>query len=98
MHQGQSSIKYAHNLPLELAAELGIAGALLAIALYVGVGRTIPRAMRRPGSFLVVPFAGLFLLANLLDWEWHLAGVGAIWAVSLGATVCAAADRQPGPG
>lgn len=85
-HQGRHRTRYAHNLPLELAAELGVLGAMLAGALYLGTARELRRAAPGPQAFVVVPFAGLFLVANLLDWEWHQAGVGAIWAVCLGAS------------
>ena len=40
-YQDGSTIAFAHNLPLELAAELGILGLLLALALYATSGRLV---------------------------------------------------------
>jgi hypothetical protein len=36
----------------------------------------------RNGAF--GPTVVAFLLANLIDWPWHLAGSGAVWAAALG--------------
>ena len=84
-HQDGASIRFAHNLPLELAAELGILGLILALALYAASGRLAwsPRASR--AGWLFGPAVVAFPLANLLDWPWHLAGMGAIWALAGGA-------------
>jgi O-antigen ligase len=86
-HQGGQTILFAHNLPLELAAELGILGAALAIALYAAGGRAIWRARATRAGRLLGPGAAAFLVASLLDWPWHLAGSGAIWALSVGALI-----------
>jgi O-antigen ligase len=84
-HQGGQTVVFAHDLPLELAAELGVAGLLLAVALYAAVGRMLWRAQGTRAFVLLGPAAAAFLLAGLLDWPWHLAGIGAIWALSVGA-------------
>ncbi len=84
-HQGGETIVFAHNLPLELGAELGIAGFLLAIALYVAAGRVTWRARATPAGRLLGPGAAAFLVASLVDWPWHLAGSGAVWALCVGA-------------
>jgi O-antigen ligase len=76
---------FAHDLPLELGAELGLAGFALAIALYVAVGQALWRARRTRAALLLGPAAAAFLVAGLVDWPWHLAGSGAIWALSVGA-------------
>jgi O-antigen ligase len=83
-HQGGETVVFAHDLPLELAAELGVAGAALAVALYAAVGRTLWRVRGTRAFVLLGPSAAAFLLAGLVDWPWHLAGCGAIWALSVG--------------
>jgi O-antigen ligase len=84
-HQDGATTVFAHNLPLELAAELGVAGFALAIALYAMTVKALWRARGTKAAALLGPAAAAFLLASLLDWPWHLAGSGAIWALSIGA-------------
>ena len=84
-YQDGSTIAFAHNLPLELAAELGILGLVLALALYATSARLVWRARATPAAYLLGPIVIAFLVSNLLDWTWHLAGAGAMWAVALGA-------------
>ena len=84
-HQDGAAIVFAHDLPLELAAELGIAGLLLALALYAATVRLVWVARARRAAWVFAPPALAFLVANLLDWPWHLAGMGAIWALACGA-------------
>src|SRR5204863_6541867 len=45
-HQRDGPVRFAHDLPLELAAELGVLGALLAVALYATGGAAAWRARR----------------------------------------------------
>ncbi len=89
---------YAHDLPLELFAELGILGLAAAIALYVAVGATLLRARRSPALWLAGPAVAGFMLANLIDFPWHLAGAGAIWALALGALIAAGYRSEPANG
>jgi hypothetical protein len=91
-HQGSSPTLYAHDLPLEAAAELGVLGLALVIALYVTCGRAVVRARSRSARWLLGPAVAAFLLANLVDWPWHLPGVAAAWALALGGVV---AGREP---
>jgi O-antigen ligase len=84
-HQDGAAILFAHDLPLEFAAELGIAGALLALALYGATAWLVWQRRRTRAAWLFGPAALAFPLANLLDWPWHLAGNGAIWALACGA-------------
>ncbi|MBA3718254.1 MAG: O-antigen ligase family protein [Actinobacteria bacterium] len=76
--------RFAHNLPLELAVETGIAGLLLGLALCAATGRSLWRARGSPVRWLLGPAVAAFLLSNLVDWSWHLAGVGALFALGLG--------------
>jgi hypothetical protein len=84
-HQGGQTILFAHDLPLELAAELGIWGLALALALYLATGRALWRARSAAAVRLLGPAAAAFLIAGLVDWPWHLAGAGAVWAAAVGA-------------
>lgn len=80
---------YGHDLPLEFGVELGVAGALLGLALYVLVARAWWRARATPQAWLLVLPALVFLTANLVDWPWHIAGIGAVWAAATGALIAA---------
>lgn len=95
-NQGATAVRFAHNLPLEAWAELGIAGLALVLGLYLAVGAAVWRARRRPEAWLLGPGAVLFLAANLFDWPWHLAGLGAVWAVCLGGILAALCPRAAG--
>jgi O-Antigen ligase len=85
VHQPSSPIRFAHDLPLEFAAELGIAGFALALALYAATVGELWRRRTAAGAWWLLPAAIAFPAANLIDWPWHLAGCGAIWAAALGA-------------
>lgn len=76
-------VQYAHNLPLEAWVELGLAGVVLVLGLYGAVMLSALRATRAAAA-LLGPAALAFLAANLLDWPWHLAGSGALWAIAVG--------------
>jgi O-antigen ligase len=91
-HQSQPAGLYAHDLPLETWAELGPLGLALVVALYASAGALCWRIRNRPGAWLVVPGALAFLVANLVDWPWHLAGSAAVWALCVGA--CLALERR----
>ncbi|MDX6651415.1 MAG: hypothetical protein QOJ38_196 [Solirubrobacterales bacterium] len=94
-HQDHGPVRFAHNLPFELAAELGLAGAALALALYAGAARLLWRARGTPAAWLLGPAVVGFLAANLVDWPWHLAGSGAVWAIALGGLL--GCSRATGP-
>lgn len=85
-HQRDGPTVFAHDLPLELAVELGIAGLLAALALYVASVVAL-RQSRAPTRALFAPAVLAFLVASLVDWPWHLAGSGAVFALTLGAVV-----------
>jgi hypothetical protein len=91
--QGSQVSRYAHDLPLEAWAELGPLGLALVLSLGASVGLLLWRIRGQGDAWLVAPAAAAFLLANLVDWPWHLAGAGALWAAALGA--CVALDRSP---
>jgi O-antigen ligase len=96
-HQGATASRYAHDLPLESWAELGLLGLGATLALYGAVGLAAWRARARPAAWLFGPAAVAFLVTNLLDWPWHLAGAGALWALALGGLLAPAAAGPPAP-
>ena len=95
-HQGAGASLYAHNLPLELAAELGVLGLLLGLSLYLAGGVLVYQSLQRTGVWLLAPLVCAFLISNLLDWTWHLAGLGALWALAAGALAAAAPSAKRG--
>lgn len=85
LHQRSSPVRFAHDLPLELFVELGVAGLVLVLALYASTARALWRGRGTRAAWLLGPAAAAFLAASLVDWPWHLAGSGAVWAAALGA-------------
>jgi O-antigen ligase len=88
-------VLYAHGLPLELWAELGIAGAVAALALYAAAVAALVRARRSTALWLAGVGVAAFLLSNLVDFPWHLAGAGAVWALGLGVVIAAGRAAAP---
>lgn len=95
-HQSTNTVYFAHDLPLELAAELGVAGLLLALGFYGTAGVALWRGRSGPAAWLLGPAAAAFLAANLVDWPWHLAGSGSVWALAMGA-ILASGRRNSDP-
>jgi O-antigen ligase len=94
-HQGANVSLYAHDLPLEMWSELGIIGLALVVALYALAGRLLWRLRNELDAWLVAPAVAAFLVANLVDWPWHLAGIGALWALALGGCIALETDAPP---
>jgi O-antigen ligase len=95
--QGEDVVLFAHNLPIEASVELGLAGLLAVLALYVTCGLALWRARGSEELWLAGPAVATFLVGNLFDWSWHLAGVGAAWALALGVLLSVAGDRNARP-
>ena len=84
-HQTGAGSRFAHDLPLELAAELGVLGLLLGLAIYASAAWSIATTPRTAGAWLLAPLVVAFLISNLLDWTWHLAGLASLWSAASGA-------------
>ena len=93
-YQDPPPVRFAHNLPLETWAELGVGGAALAAMLYLGSVALVWSRRRLLGAWLLGPAVIAFLLANLFDWPWHLPASGAVFALALGAVVGAPATER----
>jgi hypothetical protein len=103
-YQDPPPVRFAHNLPLESWAELGIAGAALIAVLYLGSMALVWTRRRASAAWLLGPAVLAFLAANLFDWPWHVPAAGAVFALALGAlattpasTPAAAARDRVGP-
>ena len=103
-HQDPPPVRFAHNLPLESWAELGIAGVALVAVLYLGSAALVWTRRRAAAAWLLGPAVLAFLAANLFDWPWHVPAAGAVFALALGAlagtsisTPAAAARDRVGP-
>lgn len=94
--QGKDPVLYAHSLPLEAFAGLGVPGLLCVLGIYAGGARLVWRERNDAAGRLLGPGILAFLVANLADWSWHLAGAGAIWAVAAGGLIGCSVKR-PGP-
>ena len=88
-YQDRSHVLYAHQLPLELGAELGLLGWLAALGLYTATAVALWRARGSWALWLAGPAVVAFMLANLVDFPWHLAGAAAVWALAAGVILAA---------
>jgi hypothetical protein len=86
-YQEAPPARFAHDLPLELLVELGLVGLALCLALYAAAGRAVWAARASWAGWLLGPAVVAFPVSNLIDWPWHMAGAGAIWAAALGGVV-----------
>jgi len=89
----RESVRDAHSLYLETAAELGIAGLACLLALFGGVAAGAARALRRAGPVTAPAIAGAATWAVHagLDWDWELPALGLV-AMLLAARLIAASE------
>lgn len=85
--------RFAHNLPLQWAVELGLGGLLLALTLYAMSVRAAVRSWVDRDAMLLIPFVLVFLVSNLVDWTWYIPGLTVLWIMALG-TCGALGDRR----
>jgi hypothetical protein len=69
---------------VEEAVELGLPGAILMLVVIAGSLVECWRRRHDPDAWLYVPLVAGFAVMAITDWSWHLAAVGAIWAIALG--------------
>jgi hypothetical protein len=93
-YQEPPPVSFAHNLPLESWAELGIAGAALVTVLYLGAIGSVWTWRRTAAAWLLGPAVLAFLAANLFDWPWHVPAAGAVFALALGGLAGATAGSD----
>lgn len=93
--QERPAVRFAHNLPLEFAVELGLIGLCLMLALYAVCATVAFRARGSPELWLFGPAVAGFLVTNLVDWPWHFAGAGAVFAGALGGLIPAVWADSP---
>ena len=91
---GGGETLFAHNLPLEIWAELGPLGLALVIVLFASTAALVWRLRSDRRAWLMAPAVLAFPIANLVDWTWHLAGAAALWAAALGALLALEADGR----
>jgi hypothetical protein len=85
----------AHNLYLEVLAELGPVGlALLAIALGAPLAAAV-RVRRRPLAAAVAGAYVAYVLHAAIDWDWEMAGLTITALLCGGALVAAARPERP---
>lgn len=95
-HQTIAISRYAHDLPLEFAAELGIPGLLAGAALYLTAVKALFNARSSTTVLTVGPLVGAFMLSTLLDWTWHLSGLTAMWAIATGSVIASSDIESSG--
>jgi hypothetical protein len=90
----RETVKDAHSLYVETAAELGLVGLLLLGALFAGTAVSARRAYRLAPAAAAGPAAALaaFAFHAALDWDWELPAVTLV-ALALAGLLVAAGDR-----
>lgn len=76
--------RYAHDLPVEAWVELGYPGLIVALGFLAAAAALLAGARGRPELWQLGPGAAAFLLAALIDWQWHIPAAGATFAFLLG--------------
>lgn len=77
--------RYAHNLLVESAVELGLIGLVAAFVVITDAFRLAWQRRTSFGDFPLVPYFLLFTGLLLTDWVWHMSALSAIWALAAGA-------------
>jgi len=100
--QVELGVAQPHSVPLQLLAETGLVGALLAMTaigllLYVALRRVRSMAPGRERETAVALFAAAvaWLVHGLVDWDWDIPGVTVPVLVFLGVLVARRAPARP---
>ena len=86
----EESVRDAHSLYLETAAELGLAGLAALLAMLAGVALAARRAAMPAATAACAAWA----LHAGLDWDWEMPAL-TLAALLLAAALCAAAEPAP---
>jgi len=86
----------AHSLELQTLGELGLVGAALLLALFVGVGLAAARAIALDPETAAGPLAGcvVYLAHSPLDWDWQMPALTLIAVALAGSLIASATDGQ----
>ena len=77
-------MRFAHSLVVESAVELGLVGGLLSILVLLSPMGLCWKLRNDTSAWVYIPAVVGFCALALVDWTWHLVGVGAVWALCLG--------------
>jgi hypothetical protein len=90
------SVRNAHSLEIEIAAELGIVGVLGLALLIGGAVAAARRALERHRALAAGPAAAVlvWLLHASIDWDWQLPAV-TLPAIALAGALVALSERPP---
>lgn len=92
----EALVEDAHSLYLEVAAELGLVGAVLLLVALGGVLLAFVARFRSPGRRMYVALfaaALVWLIHAGIDWDWELPATGA-WLFALGGAAAALRARE----
>jgi O-antigen ligase len=91
------TVRDAHSLPLETAAELGLVGLALLVLLFGGVVAAIVAAGRADPALAAGPTAALAAWAAhaAIDWDWEMPAVTLVAAVLAGSILARGYHRAP---
>jgi O-Antigen ligase len=91
------SVRDAHSLELEIAAELGLVGLALLAALLLAVGRATARVHASDPALAAGFGAALttYLVAASIDWHWEMPAVTLVALVLAGAMLSERTPRRP---
>ena len=87
------SVRNAHSLPLETAAELGLAGLLLLGSLFAGVAVAARRSDELTAVAPAIGGLAAWLTTALVDWQWQVPAVTGVAALLAGLVL--ATERAP---
>jgi len=91
------TVRDAHSLPLETAAELGLVGLALLLCLYAGVAAAVARTSWTDPALIAGPAAALAVWAahSAIDWDWEMPALTLVACVLAGMVLARGYHRAP---